>query len=95
MSVQKVLEKYKERQYVVTVIWEDCNYYSGIHSVSEEFTSSYGATTGVLIKEDEDGISVSHELFEDNDVRHTAMIPKSQIRKIIRYKIDDEKLDNE
>ncbi len=87
MSVEKVTEFYKNRKQVVTVIWEDTNKYGAVRSISDDFETAFAATTGVLIKDDDRGISVAFEIFDSNDVRDVSIIPRSQIREIIRYKI--------
>ncbi len=87
MSIEKIIEFYREATEVVTVIWEDCNKYGGVRSVSDDFETVYCATTGVLIRDNDKGITLAYDLFDSNDVRDVSVIPRSQIRKVFRYKI--------
>lgn len=94
MSVEKVIEFYKRQKEVVTVIWEDCNKYGAVRAVSDNFESAHGATTGTLISDNEKGITIAFEIFDENDVRDVSVIPRSQIRDVFRYKIDQGKKKN-
>ena len=87
MSIEKVTEFYENQKEVLTVIWEDCNKYGALRSISDDFETAFAATTGVLIKDDEKGITLCYDLFDTHDVRDVSVIPRSQIREVIRYKI--------
>lgn len=73
------------------VRWFDCSYQQGEHRTNELVTRVDLHSGGLLVREDDESISIALDRYDDDDTwRHIQHIPKVNVISIQRFPVEQE-----